>query len=327
MVRRALGLFSGGLDSILAVKILQEQGIKVTAISFVTPFFSSKKAEASAEMLEIPIIVKDITEKHLEMLLNPKHGYGSTMNPCIDCHTLMLKVAGGIMEERGFDFIFTGEVLGERPMSQNKTALHIVAKESGYKDSILRPLSAKLLPETEPEKTKKVKRSGLLEVSGRQRKKQLEMAERYGIRDIPTPAGGCLLTDPGFSGRLKDLLREKEKPSVRDIELLKAGRHVRLDKNNKIIIGRNETDNKILAKTENREYLLLAPHLVKGPYCMIPRRLDGELLDKAIKMCASYCDALEGKEVMFRNMEKQEKRRYKTAFSKSNRPKKFIGVV
>ena len=322
---KALGLLSGGLDSILAVKVLQEQGIGVTAITFVTPFFSSKQAEKAAGTLKIPIIVKNITEEHLEMLLKPKHGYGSAMNPCIDCHALMLKIAGRVMEEKGFDFIFTGEVLGERPMSQNKQSLHIVAKESGYAGYILRPLSAKLLPETKPEVERKVIREKLMDLSGRQRKRQFEMAKNYDIKDFPTPASGCRLTDPGFSGRLKDLIKRKGKPAIGDIELLKAGRHIALDGKHKLIVGRNEEDNTALASAANEKFILFAPCGVRGPYCLVPRELGEGLLEKAAKISASYCSGSEGERVVFREKGADSGVEISAVYSKSNRPKEFVG--
>lgn len=322
---RALGLLSGGLDSILAVKVLQEQGIKVTAVSFVTPFFNAKNASRFAKILNIELVLKDITEEHLKVVSSPKHGYGSGMNPCIDCHALMLKIAGDIMLEKGLDFIFTGEVLGERPMSQNKRSLQIVAEESGYADYILRPLSARLLPETKPEKESKVDRMRLLDISGRQRKIQFEMAKRYGIKNAPNPAGGCLLTDPTFSERLRDLMNKKEIPTIHDIKLLKVGRHVRLDENSKIVIGRNKDDNKTMSSMENKGYAIFSPRGVRGPHCMVPRGLAGDFLEKAIKMCASYCDAKEGEEIRFSSGYGIKKRNVKTTHSKAYRPKEFIG--
>ncbi|OGW75311.1 MAG: hypothetical protein A2Z72_08225, partial [Omnitrophica bacterium RBG_13_46_9] len=307
--------------------VLQEQEIEVTSISFVSPFFNAENAKKAATSLKVPIIVKDITGEHLDMLLNPKHGYGSGMNPCIDCHALMLKIAGGIMRKEGFDFIFTGEVLGERPMSQNKQSLHTVAKESGYADYVLRPLSAKLLPETKIEKEGKIDRSRLLDISGRQRKRQLEMAAQYGIKDVPTPAGGCLLTDPCFSARLKDLLRREGKPSIHDIELLKVGRHVGLDQKNKVIIGRNEKDNNILRSLDGGKYIMFVPKRVRGPHCMVPRGISGELLERAMEICASYCDAREDGEVMFREKSANPGREIRAAYSRSNRPERFIGDI
>ena len=318
---KALGLLSGGLDSMLAVKVLQEQDIDVTTISFITPFFGSEKAEKAASLLNIPLIKKDITQKHIKMLLNPKHGYGSTMNPCIDCHALMLNVAGKIMKEKECDFLFTGEVLGERPMSQNKEALKIVAKESGYPGYILRPLSAKLLDETKPEKEGKVDRSKLLDISGRQRKRQFELAKKYKLKDYPTPGGGCLLTDPGFSERIKDLLSENNTPKPEDFELLKIGRHIRLNANNKIIVGRNEFDNNTIDNIHHSSYMLYKPSLVKGPSCLIPKALKGELFNKAVEICASYCSATEGDEISFQC---EDGHNVTAVHSKSSRPKELI---
>ncbi|MBL7158478.1 MAG: tRNA 4-thiouridine(8) synthase ThiI [Candidatus Omnitrophica bacterium] len=321
---KALGLLSGGLDSILAIKVLEEQGINVTGITFVTPFFGPKKAEKAAKTLGIRLIIKNITEEHLVMLKNPRYGYGSGMNPCIDCHGLMLKIAGEIMEREGFDFIFTGEVLGERPMSQNKQSLGIVGKLSGYREYILRPLSARLLEETKPEKEGRVDRSRLLDLNGRQRTRQFEMAEKYGIKDYPNPASGCLLTDPGFSKRLRDLFENEGDVPTGEIELLKAGRHVRMKEGPKIIIGRNEGDNMSLAGIEQSKYYLFAPMGVKGPYCMIPKNMNAELLDKAALLCVSYCSAQEGEEVTIREKGKSQGKSVKTIFSKSNRPTEFV---
>jgi len=324
---KALGLFSGGLDSILAAKLLVEQGIKVTGITFVTPFFGSQKAEKAAHTIGIELIIFNITEEYLEMLLNPRYGYGSYMNPCIDCHTLMLKVAGGIMKEKNFDFIFTGEVLGERPMSQNKMSLHVVAKNSGYKDYILRPLSAKLLPIIKPEEEGKIKREKFLDISGRQRKRQLEMAEKYGIKEPPTPGGGCLLTDPGFSARLKDLLVQNGKPRIEDIELLKIGRHIRLDKDTKIVIGRNKEDNERLTQIRNKKFVLYTPLGVRGPSCMVPRDIKESLIEKVAKICVSYSDAKEGENVTFKEKGVNPGKRMSAVYSRSNRPKELIGAL
>jgi tRNA-uridine 2-sulfurtransferase len=321
---KALGLLSGGLDSMLACKVLKEQGIEVIAISFVTPFFSDKKAKKGAEILKIPLISKDITKEHLKMLLNPKHGYGSQMNPCVDCHALMFKIAGGIMKKEKYDFLFSGEVLGERPMSQNKRSLNIVAEESSYPEYILRPLSAKLLPETRCEKEGKVDRSKLLDISGRQRKRQFELAKKYNMKEYPTPASGCLLTDPGFSGRFKDLIKRSKKVSVQDIELLKTGRHINLDESNKMIIGRNQNDNEILKKTETHKYFYIEPNEIPGPSCLIPKSIKKDLLNKAMATCASYCKTGEGNRVIF------SAKKYKTLETfhfKSNRPKEFIGAT
>ena len=178
---KAIALFSGGLDSMLAAELVRRQNIDVLGLTFTTPFFNAQKAQSAARLLNLPLAIEDITVKHLKMLKSPRYGYGKNMNPCIDCHTLMLQIAGKKMEETGFDFIITGEVLGQRPMSQNKQSLHIVAKNSGYVDHILRPLSAKLLDPIKAERDKIIDRSQLLSIHGRGRKHQINLAADFGI--------------------------------------------------------------------------------------------------------------------------------------------------
>jgi len=198
---KALGLFSGGLDSIIAAKLIQEQGIEVELVNFYTPFFPSKNAIRMAEQIKIPLKEIDVTKDYLKMLRKPKHGYGSEMNPCIDCKIFMFKKAKAYAKKIGAKFVFTGEVLGERPMSQNRNALELIEKETGLKGKLLRPLSAKLLPTTEAEK-KWIDRNRLLSINGRKRETQLELAKRFGIEGYPTPAGGCLLTDKEFAKKI-----------------------------------------------------------------------------------------------------------------------------
>ena len=287
---KAISLFSGGLDSIVSVKLIQEQGIDVRGLTFRTPFFGVEKPKAAAQMIDLPLEVLDITEMHLAVVKAPRYGYGKNMNPCIDCHTLMLKIAGKKMEEEGYDFVFTGEVLGQRPMSQSRQMLHVVAKNSGYADRILRPLSARLLPETRPEAEGKVDRERLLDISGRGRKRQMEMADRYGITEYSNPAGGCLLTDPMFSRRLKDLFAHHPEFTPRDLELLKVGRHIRLDERYKVIIGRNKRDNEALETLiENRDAVFRMSHF-PGPLCTLPKGGPEEMCRQAAAICAAYAD-------------------------------------
>ncbi|RKY02262.1 tRNA 4-thiouridine(8) synthase ThiI [Candidatus Poribacteria bacterium] len=289
-----VGLLSGGLDSILAFRILQEQDIELLAVSFTTPFFEATRAIKAAEMLGVPIIVLDITEEYLEMLKAPKYGYGSQMNPCIDCHALMFRKAGRIMEEKGGDFLFSGEVLDERPFSQRRWALKAVEKLSGYEGYILRPLSAKLLPETIPEKEGKVDRERLLDLRGRSRKRQMELAERFGIKEYPSPAGGCRLTEPGFATRLKDLMENEEVLRVRDIELLKVGRHFRLAHGAKAIVGRNRFENeKLLNMVDRAQDVLIRVVGHKGPLTLVPRgvTVSKDRLLTAARICVRYSDA------------------------------------
>ena len=243
---KALALLSGGLDSMLAAKLIQEQGIEVVGVAFTSPFFGPDKARRAAEWLGIPLHVVDITEDLIPVLVRPKYGYGRNMNPCIDCHTLMVRKAGELMKELGASFVVTGEVLGERPKSQNAAALRIVARDSGLEGYLLRPLSAKLLPPTVPEEKGWVDRERLLDIQGRSRKPQMALAEKYGLKDYPSPAGGCLLTDPGLSRRLKELLAENQTPEQRDLELLKYGRHFKSPEGTRIVVARQKEENEPL---------------------------------------------------------------------------------
>ena len=288
---KGIALFSGGLDSSLAFKVIEEQGIEVLGITFETPFFGSARARAAASRIGLPLTVLNITEEHLQMLHAPRYGYGKNMNPCIDCHTLMLKIAGRRMEEEGADFVFTGEVLGQRPMSQGKQSLSVVAKNAGYPDRVLRPLSARLLTETAPEREGKVDRARLLDIQGRGRKQQMELAVHYGITSCPAPAGGCLLTDPFFAKRLRDLFDRLPDHSVRDIELLKVGRHFRLNEATKAIVGRNAIDNDTIERLSVPIDALIRIDQVPGPTVLVPGGGGEETRLLAARLCARYSDA------------------------------------
>ncbi|MHB8769569.1 MAG: tRNA 4-thiouridine(8) synthase ThiI [Syntrophales bacterium] len=288
---KGVALFSGGLDSILAFKVLQEQGIDVQGVTFETPFFTAAKARATAERIGLPLTVLDITDEHLRMLRSPRYGYGKNMNPCIDCHTLMIRVAGRLMEEVGADFVSTGEVLGQRPMSQGKQSLHVVAKNAGFPDRLLRPLSAQLLPETAPEREGTVDRSRLLDIQGRGRKRQMEMARSYGITSYPPPAGGCLLTDPLFTRRLRDLFAHHPGHAVRDIELLKAGRHFRLTAAVKAVVGRNAADNEAIEHLAAPADALIRIREFPGPTVLVPGGGDDQTRLLAARLAARYSDA------------------------------------
>lgn len=288
---KAIALFSGGLDSILAFKVVAEQGVDVQGLTFETPFFSATRAQATASRIGLPLTVHDMTAEHLQMLRAPRYGYGRNLNPCIDCHTLMLKVAGRLMEEQGADFVLTGEVLGQRPMSQGRQSLHIVAKNAGYADRILRPLSARLLPETAPEREGRVDRSRLLDIQGRGRKRQMALAQHYAITSYPPPAGGCLLTDPLFSRRLRDLFDHDPAFTVRDIELLKVGRHFRLDAKTKAVIGRNAMDNETIERLGSEGDALIRIARFPGPTALVPGGGDEATRQLAASLCARYSDA------------------------------------
>jgi len=285
---KALGLLSGGLDSSLAVLTLKRQGVDVTGISFVTPFFGAGKARKAAEQMEIPLIVRDISEIHLEMLKNPVYGYGKNMNPCIDCHAMMFRLAGEVMQQEGFDFLFSGEVLGQRPMSQNLTALHTVSKHSGLKDRILRPLSAKLLPITPMEEEGQVDRERLLDIQGRSRKPQEALAREWGLTEYPSSGGGCLLTEKSFSGRLRDLLEKQPEATVVDVELLKVGRQFRLSPTVKLAMGRNQSDNERIKNLQRPLDAVLRCAHFSGPLGLISGEYADPELAQAAALVASY---------------------------------------
>ena len=266
---KAIGLFSGGLDSVLAVCVVRDQGIEVEGLTFETPFFVADKAKEAASRIGLNLTVINVTEEYIPMLKNPKYGHGKNMNPCIDCHALMLKRAGEYMLKTKADFLFTGEVLGERPKSQNRNSLDIVAKESTFKENILRPLSAKLLPPTKPEQEGLIDRDKLLDISGRSRKRQMELAEKYGINTYENPAGGCLLTYKGYSDKLRDLFKYNENPSYRDYTLLKSGRHFRLPSGTKFIAGKDLDDNMALEALRITEDTMMYPEDYKGPVGLV----------------------------------------------------------
>lgn len=286
---RALGICSGGLDSILSAVILRKQGIDVEWINFETPFFSSEKARRAAQQTKIPLRVKDITDDYLVMLKEPSCGYGKHMNPCMDCHAMMFKIAGTIMKEESFDFLFSGEVLGQRPMSQTKPSLRYVEKTSGFDGYILRPLSAKKLPETIPEKEGLVDRDQLLGFSGRSRKPQIALAKEYGITDYPAPAGGCLLTDKCFSDRLRDLFQHQESFSKNELHLLKHGRHIRLKSGEKLIVGRTKDDNENISRYYNpKKDTMIKLKGSPGPVVLIPNVAGGNSTRFGAAICIGY---------------------------------------
>jgi tRNA-specific 2-thiouridylase len=288
---KALSVFSGGLDSMLAAELIRAQGIEVLGLFFETPFFTSERALESAATINLPIKVIDITEAHLAMVKNPRHGYGRHMNPCIDCHTLMLTEAGNLLEEEGASFIFTGEVLGERPMSQNMKALSIVASECGLKGLVLRPLSAKLLPLSIPEEKGWVKRDDLMNLSGRSRKPQMALAKKFNIREYPAPAGGCLLTDVMFSRRFRDLLTSQPHFDLNEIELLKVGRHFRAGPHTKVVVGRNKRENDTIHLLAREVDLLLRPESVPGPTVVLLGEWSPDAEELAASLAVSYSDA------------------------------------
>ena len=283
---------SGGLDSMLAGLVLKNQGIDVTWISFETPFFSADKAKKASERCGIPLLIQDITTAYMQMMSAPKAGFGKNMNPCMDCHALMFEKAGHIMHKQGFDFLFSGEVVGQRPKSQTKTALKYVEKNSSFKGAILRPLSALCLPETPMETRGLVDRTKLLNISGRTRKPQIALAQQLGISEYPAPAGGCLLTDKLFSIRLRDLLYIQKNREVRHLHLLKYGRHFRLTDTCKLVIGRSMHDNQqILAWYDPDADIRLDHVALPGPVCLLFGRYNKEQIQTAAAMTAAYTKA------------------------------------
>ncbi len=301
---RALLLFSGGLDSLLAAALLKEQGIEVVGITFKSYFFDENQAKKYAKQLGIPLKVVDISEEHFEIVKKPKYGYGRSMNPCIDCHVLMLKKAKEIMEKEGFDFIATGEVLGERPMSQNRKALKIVEKESGLEGYLLRPLSAKLLEPTIPEKLGLVDRIKLLAIKGRSRKKQIELAKKFGLK-YPQPSGGCILTDLNFGKKLKEVLEKRKNLDANDIKLLRVGRHFWYECF-KIVVGRNKEENEILKKLARDGDILIEFKKLRGPttlvrkYCKKGRKK--EAIEKAKELTKRYSKYKNAKEFLIKEI-------------------------
>lgn len=285
---KAIALISGGLDSILAAKLIKEQGVDVIGVCFKSYFFDSKSAEKMTKQIGIPLEVVDFSKDHFEIVKNPKHGYGKNINPCIDCHAYMLNTAGKLMEKYNADFIITGEVLNQRPMSQNRSSLDVVKKESGFSDKILRPLSAKNLPPTKMELEGLVDREKLLDISGRGRKTQMKLAEKWGIKEYPSPAGGCKLTEPNFSVRLKDLLVHNKNIQERDINILRIGRHFRCSDDAKIISTRTEDEAKEIKSYLKESDLIFLPKEYKGSMVIITGTPCEKDITLAAKIAARY---------------------------------------
>lgn len=278
----------------LAGAVLRAQGIEVTFICFVTPFYGAAKAREAAAQLGLPLKEVDLSEKFEPLLYAPPHGFGKGHNPCIDCHALMIREAGALMAAEGFDFVFTGEVLGQRPMSQNRGSLNTVANASGLADLLLRPLSAQLLKTTRPELEGWVDRERLLNLSGRGRTRQIALAAEYGITRYPAPAGGCLLTDPRYAVRLKELLRHQERPGRRDLELLKWGRHFRLPGGAKAAVGRTQRDNEAILGLQLPEDHCLKVEDYPGPIVLVIGEMADLDLQEAAGLAAAYSDAATG---------------------------------
>ena len=294
---RAISLFSGGLDSMLAIKLIKDQGIDITALHIKTGFGGTKdvtnELARRAKMAGADFEVVDVREEYIrDILFNPVYGYGKNFNPCIDCHGYMFKIAKVLMPEFGASFLITGEVVGQRPMSQRSEALLQVSKLAGDRDDklILRPLSAKLLEPTTPEIKGWVDRDKLLDISGRNRDRQLKMAKEFGWEDYESPAGGCLLTEPIFSAKLREFI-EHEEFGVEDIDLLKFGRHFRLSDGAKLVVGRHKEDNEALQSINNPDYIPITLPIA-GPYSLLYKYASSSDRKLAAKIAITYAKSL-----------------------------------
>ena len=299
---KALALISGGLDSVLAAKLIKDQGIEVIGINFDISFGRRRGniigtcANAAKELSEgigIELKIVDIGNEFLKTLQNPKYGFGSNMNPCIDCKILMLRKSKELLKELGASFVVTGEVLAQRPMSQYRPALNLIEKDSGLEGLLLRPLCAKHLEETTPEKEGWVDRNKLMDFNGRSRKPQMELVKKLGIKNAPNASGGCLLTEPLFIKKLQDLIEYKEL-NLENIELLKIGRHFRLADSAKLIVGRDEKENIYLENVaKGNDYLFLPPDDIAGPSALGRGKFSQELLKTCADIICRYSDLRE----------------------------------
>jgi len=296
--KKIVALLSGGLDSTLAIKTMQKQGFEVSAVAIKTPFCDFDcgrgcgfEIREKADNLGVNLKTVYLGDEYIEMLKHPKHGFGSGMNPCIDCRAMMFEAGKKHMEEIGAEFIISGEVLGQRPMSQFAPALKKIEKLSNLEGKIVRPLSAALLPATDPEKNGLIKRKDLGMIRGRSRKEQLKMAKEFGIEDPPNAGGGCLLTDPAFSLRAIDLFKHIETPTTNDIDLLKIGRHFRLDQNTKLIVGRNKDENEMMHALALSNDILLEAKEHVGPTTLLRGNGIEKHIEFSAKITLRYSDA------------------------------------
>ena len=296
--KKVVALLSGGLDSQLAIKMMQEQGFDVSAVAIKTPFCDFDcgrgcgfEIRERADDLDVNLKTVYLGDEYIEMLKHPKHGIGAGFNPCIDCRSMMFDAAKKHMEEIGAEFIISGEVLGQRPMSQHAPALRTIEKESDLVGKIVRPLSAALLPETDPEKDGLIKRENLGMIRGRTRRNQLDMAKKYGIENPPNAGGGCLLTEPQFGIKAKDLFSHTKNPTINDIDLLKIGRHFRLDEETKFIVGRNKDENEMIKAIALPGDILLEAKDFVGPVSILRGSNAKEHLKFASSVTLRYSDA------------------------------------
>jgi len=290
---KALVLLSGGLDSLLATKIVLDQGVDVEAVHFVTPFCRCDCSSIVKFSREFNIKVHSVFlgQEFLDIVANPRHGYGSQMNPCLDCRILMFRKAKELANKIGADFLVTGEVLDERPFSQRMRAMQLIEREAGLEGKILRPLSARLLPPSEAEKIGWVDRERLFAIKGRRRMPQIELAAKLGIKEYPNPSGGCLLTDPTFARRVRDHLKYEGQLNLDDALLLMIGRHFRID-GVKIVVGRNVDENyRLQTVAKRRQIPCLMVKGYKGPVTIILGKEDPVIIEKSAAITVRYSDA------------------------------------
>jgi tRNA-uridine 2-sulfurtransferase len=293
MNAKAISLMSGGLDSVLATKLVLDQGVEVIGLHFISLLCNGIGADKggmaakAAVDLGIRLIVQDKGPGFLDLVKKPAHGYGKNMNPCIDCKVFMLRAASEIMRAEGASFVITGEVLGQRPMSQMRQTITLIEKESRLVGQILRPLSAKLFSPSKPEQDGMVDREKLLAISGRARKEQYKLAQMHDIRAFGAPAGGCLLTDPVYSKKLADLLAQAEPFSMKDVALLRIGRHFRIN-GVKLVLGRNKAENEWLTAFWSPPYTLVYPVFSKGPTGMFKGPVDQAIVKTIMNIVASH---------------------------------------
>lgn len=294
---KAIALFSGGLDSTLAMKLIIDQGIEVIACNINTGFGSTKDRRAHMQnmckQVGATLRIIDIQNEYLQdVLFSPKHGYGKYFNPCIDCHAKMFEVAKRIMEDEGASFLISGEVLGQRPMSQNKDALQTVLNQSNCNGLLLRPMSAKLLAPTIAEQEGLVDREKLEGIMGRSRERQLSLAKEINLIDFETPGGGCLLTDDNFSKKIRDFIAY-DTFEIKDIPILKYGRHLRLPDGAKLVVGRNKEENEKLQLIDNDKFLHVKTAGIMGPYSLLSKNVTREDKELAAKIILTYCKTKE----------------------------------
>jgi tRNA U34 2-thiouridine synthase MnmA/TrmU len=312
---KAVALYSGGLDSTLAILVMQQQGIEVTAITFMNHFgcdisdksSCSKDPFAASVKFGFKVKLSHLSDKFLEIVKNPAHGHGKNMNPCVDCRILMLKEAKVFMNMIGADFLITGEVVGQRPMSQRKDCFPMIDKAADVKGLVVRPLSGKILPPTLAEEKGLIKRELMCDFNGRSRKPQMALAEDLGLTEYPSPAGGCLLTEPNYSYKLKDLLEHNKDPEYKDINFLRLGRQFRFSPDCKIFVGRHKDENEAMKAMVDPEDLKMRVEGVGSPFVVLLGNVTDEAIKTAASICARYSDAKKEPEVKVAVMKGEEK--------------------